>query len=410
MESIIIHIDLDSFFASVEQEYNLAFRNKPLGVTATNGRTCIIASSREAKLLGIKTGTRSWEAKRLCPKIIFTPADFVKYWEISKKFLNICKDYSPYVELFSIDEVFIDITKTIHLFGNVDKVVLEIKKRVRKELGECITVSVGISHNKLLSKLASGIKKPDGFFKITKEDIDGVYSSCRLTDICGIGDAMAKRLSKLGIYNLLTIRKVPDEILVKEFGNSYTIFLKKVAYGLDDSEVVPYTFLPEIKSISRDYCLPKNEYSKKVIMDNIYELSEEIGIKLRRLSKKAKTISLSLRGEENISFQKTYALYFDRGTVIFNLLESLLSSNINFTKTSFVRQISVSVSSLEDNINLPQSFFDIKYQRVQETIDLINDRFGDHTIRNGTLLYADKLTTVPNGYLADKYERVKLAR
>ncbi len=154
MDKIILHIDFDSFFASVEQQFNPLLRNKPLGVTATNGRTCIIASSREAKRLGIKTGTRSYEAFKICPKLSLVPANFVKYFEISKKFLKICQNFSPEVELFSIDEVFMDITLTNHLFGGPCKMIEKIKKEIKEKIGEYITVSVGISYNKLLAKLA----------------------------------------------------------------------------------------------------------------------------------------------------------------------------------------------------------------------------------------------------------------
>ncbi len=157
MNRIILHIDFDSFFASCEQQFNPAWRGKPIGVTATNGRTCIIAASREAKKLGIKSPSRVWEAQQIVPDFIAVPAHFDQYWEISKKFIAIAKDYSPYVEVFSLDEVFIDVTKTAHLFGGVESLIQQIKERLAREVGPYITVSVGISHNKLLAKLASGL-------------------------------------------------------------------------------------------------------------------------------------------------------------------------------------------------------------------------------------------------------------
>src|SRR3990172_11261127 len=127
----VLHIDFDSFFASCEQQFNPLLRNKPLGVTATNGRTCIIASSREAKRLGIKTGARTYEALGICPTLNLAPANFVKYLEISKKFLKICQNFSPDVELFSIDEVFMDVTLTSHLFNGVYKMIEKIKKEIK---------------------------------------------------------------------------------------------------------------------------------------------------------------------------------------------------------------------------------------------------------------------------------------
>src|SRR3989338_1715729 len=174
MEKIILHIDFDSFFASCEQQDNPDLRNKPLGVTATNGRTCIIASSREAKRLGIKTGTRTYEALEICPDLKLVAANFIKYFEVSKKFLKICRNFSPSVELFSIDEVFMDVTLTNHLFNGVYNMIKLIKQEIKEKIGEYITVSIGISHNRLLAKLASGLNKPDGIFEITKNNLEQV--------------------------------------------------------------------------------------------------------------------------------------------------------------------------------------------------------------------------------------------
>ncbi|MEK7502179.1 MAG: hypothetical protein AAB609_01490 [Patescibacteria group bacterium] len=409
----IIHIDFDSFFASVEQQYNPNLRGKPMGVTAANGRTCIIASSREAKKLGIKTGARSWEAQKICPDVKLVPADFVKYFEVSKKFLNICKDYSPLVELFSIDEVFMDITPTVHLFNGADGIISIIKKRIKEEIGEYITASIGISYNKLLAKLASGLKKPDGVFEIKPEDLNKVYKSAKLTDICGIGERIKDRLNKIGVTTFPHLRSISYDRLVLEFGKAEARFLKNISEGLDDSSIISYTAPPSVKSIGRNYCLPQNEYDKRKILQNTYELLEEISIKLRRLNKKARTLGFSLRGNIDIHKRKTYSFYFDDSKEVFHLFKSLLGDDkeMFFAKDSYIRQISVWVSNLEEKENLPLSLFDSsKKNSLMSAIDSINDRFGDHTIRNGFLLYADKLTTVPNGYLADRYERIKLAK
>lgn len=411
----ILHIDFDSFFASVEQQFDPQLRNRPLGVTATNGRTCIIASSKEAKRLGIGTGSRTYEAKKICPDLILVPADFVKYFEVSKKFINICKDYSPLVELFSIDEVFIDLTSTFHLFDSDPYHVISIiKKRIREEIGEYITASFGISYNKLLAKLASGLKKPNGVFEIKPRDLDKVYKSAKLTDICGIGERIADRLNKIGVTTILDLRNISGDRLIAEFGKAEAQFLRNISEGKDDSQVILYTLSPDVKSIGRNYCLPQNEYDKRKILQNTYELWEEISIKLRRLNKKARTLGFSFRGNIDIHKRKTYNFYFDDSKEIFNLFKSLIAEDNNAfdLKDSYVRQVSVWVSNLEEKENLPLSLFDDNFRRKRllETIDSINNRFGDHTIRNGFLLYAEKLTTVPNGYLGDRYERTKLAK
>jgi len=413
MDRVILHIDFDSYFASCEQQFNPLLRGKPIGITAQNGRTCIIAASREAKKLGVKSPSRTFDALEIVPTMVFVPAHFEKYWEITQKFLDICKDYSPYVELFSLDEVFMDITRTQNLFGGKYELINKIKERIKAEIGEFITVSVGISHNKLLAKLGSRLKKPNGLFEITKENLEQVYATCKLTDICGIGERMAKRLNRLGIYTLLELKNSNKEQLRAEFGRVYSLFLRNIALGFDDASVTPYYEEQKTKSIGRNYCLPENEYNKRAIFQNIYELCEEVGIKLRRLGKSAKTAGIYLGGSKNIGVRKTASDYFDSGKDLYKILTDILNKN-NFTleDKDYIRRISIWVGNLEDKENLTLSLFDEdnKKKNISKTVDGINERFGDHTIRNGFLLYSPNLKTVPNGWMADKYERLKLSK
>ncbi|KKQ74125.1 MAG: polymerase IV protein [Candidatus Woesebacteria bacterium GW2011_GWB1_38_5b] len=426
MNRVILHIDFDSYFASCEQQFDERLRGRPIGVTATNGRTCIIAASREAKEFGVKSVTRVWEARKVCPQIITVPAYFEKYWEITQKFLNICKDYSPYVELFSLDEVFIDITSTQNLFGGKYKIVQTIKKRIEKEIGEYITVSVGLSHNKLLAKLASGLDKPNGFVEINKDNVWEIYKKAKLTDICGIGERIAIRLNKIGIFSLLDLQKAKIEMLEEEFGKVYSQILKNIGMAEDNSSVVPYYAEVETKSVGRSYCLPKNEYNQRLILQNIFELSEEVGIKLRRLNKKARTVGLYLTGENVYHGRKTITTHIDSGREIFNLCKilydewglgncSICGKNCEPTCPKrcerMVRQMGVWAGNLEDSQNLTLSLFDNAYKnpKVQKAMDEINDRFGDHTIRNGFVWDSPNLKTVPNGYMADRFERKKLS-
>ncbi|MBI4097250.1 MAG: DNA polymerase IV [Candidatus Levybacteria bacterium] len=415
MQRTILHIDFDSFFASVEQQYHPAFRNRPLGVTATNGRNCIIASSREAKRVGIGTGSRVHEAKKICPALALTPADFVTYWEISKKFIAICKDYSPDVEVFSIDELFMDVALAAHLFGGVYPLVTDLKKRIKQEIGDYITVSIGISYNKLLAKLASGLRKPNGVVEIKPYQVEQFYKIAKLTDVCGIGERIKVRLEAMGIYTLLHLRKAPLPALIAEFGNVQGHILKNIGFGIDESEIIPYTQEPEVKSVGRNYCLPHNEYDKRIVLQEVYELCEEVGIKLRRLHKKARTVGFSLRGQEILSGRKTFNYHFNTGKDIFEACFFLLYKDTPCTRSildkGYIRQISVWAANLVDEYAVPRPLlpFDNHWNTLAQVIDSINEKFGDHTIRNGFLLYADKLTTVPNGYMADKYERTKLA-
>ncbi|HEX8931528.1 MAG TPA: DNA polymerase IV, partial [Patescibacteria group bacterium] len=392
MQRLILHIDFDSFFASVEQQDNPLYRNRPIGVTATHGRTCIIAASREAKKMGVKSPSRTVEAKKICPAIIFVPAHFVRYWEISKKFIKICDEFSPTVEIFSIDEVFMDVTLTAKLFGGVEGLIQKLKQRLREEIGEYITASVGISHNKLLAKLASGINKPNGIFQITHENLSTVYRSAKLTDICGIGFRIEKRLNNLGIYNLLQLQKASLSALSAEFGQVEGEFLHKVGLGFDDTQVLPYAQSPEVKSVGRQYCLPQNEYDQRRVLQNIYELCEEIAIKLRRLNKKARTVGIYLGGNKNVYGRQTVTRYLNTGKAIFEICQSVLSQDSLLVIPTYVRRIGISVSNLVNKNAVPAPLFlrEQKEEKINQIIDKVNAKFGDHTIRNGFLLYADK--------------------
>lgn len=414
MQRIILHIDFDSFFASVEQHDYPRLLGIPIGVTAANSRTAIIAASVEAKRLGVKGGSSSKDAFQVCPNLLLVPAHFPRYFEISKKFLQICRLYSPYIEVFSIDELFMDVTQTVKLFGSVESLVAKLKAQIQKEIGEHITVSVGVSYNKLLAKLASGMNKPNGMFVITKENLEHVYETTALTDICGIGPRIEGRLHMLGIDTLFKLRQVSFEQLRAEFGAHEAKFLKNVAWAQDETEVVHFGHAPEVKSVGRNYCLPKNEYNQRVILQNIFELSEEIGIKLRRLNKKARTVGLSLRGTMSMHGRQTSTIYMDKGKELFEVC-LLLYNKWQWgqgEQSGMVRQISVWVSGLVDDDKVQHSLFDGNYKndKLTKTIDSINERFGNHTIRNGFLLYSDKLTTVPNGFLADKWDRIQLTK
>jgi DNA polymerase-4 len=412
MQKTILHIDFDSYFASCEQQFNIKLRNKPIGVTAQNGRTCIIAASREAKKLGVRSPSRTYEALRIIPNMLFVPAHFERYWEITQQFLNICKDFSPYVELFSLDEVFMDVTPTQNLFGGKYQLIEKIRERIKTEIGEYVTVSVGISHNKLLAKLASGINKPNGCLEITRKNIWQIYAKVKLTDFCGIGRRIEKRLNRIGIHTPLDLHSTPLEVLTEEFKDVEGHFLKQLGDGEDDSTVIPYYFPSETKSIGRNYCLPQNQYDRRLVMQNVYELCEEVMLKLRKLGKKAKTVGIYLGGSKNVHGRKSIKQYFDSGQEMFNLCQKILAANdFCFRRNDYVRRISVWVGNLQEASNLEQPLFDFdaRKNQVVKTVDKINEKFGDHTIRKGFLLHADELTTVPNGFMADRYERQKLA-
>src|SRR5574337_960084 len=186
---IIMHIDMNAFFASVEQQNNPALRGKPIAVIGSQERTVITTSSYEARAYGVKTGMTKYEAKRLCPHIILVAGNTNRYTDTCRRLVEIYRQYTPIVEVYSIDEAFLDITGSIPLFGGAGIIARKIKKDIRERLGR-LTCSIGIAHNKLLAKLAGNMKKPDGLVIISQENLEKLLEQLPVKELWGIGSRL----------------------------------------------------------------------------------------------------------------------------------------------------------------------------------------------------------------------------
>ena len=193
MPRTIIHLDMNAFFASVEQQCNPALRGKPIAVVGRGSRTVVTTASYEARAFGVKTGMNTFEAKRQCPHIIFVEGNNRRYTDTCAGFTAICREFTPLVEVFSIDEVFMDVTGSLNLFGPARDIVREIKQQIKNRYG--LTCSAGIAPNKLLAKLASDREKPDGLVEIAPDTVAPFLEDLPAGELCGIG---AKTQWKLG--------------------------------------------------------------------------------------------------------------------------------------------------------------------------------------------------------------------
>ena len=195
---VIMHVDMDAFFASVEQRANPALAGRPLVVCGAGERTVVTTASYEARPYGIRSGMPLFEAKRRCPDLLCARADIPKYVDASIRVLDILQEFTPDVEVYSIDEAFLDITGSLLLFAGVEGIARMIKKRIREELG--LTCSIGIAPNKLLAKLAGGMDKPDGLKIIRQEDIPLLLEDLPVEQMWGIGPRLAKHLNDCLLY------------------------------------------------------------------------------------------------------------------------------------------------------------------------------------------------------------------
>jgi DNA polymerase-4 len=406
---------MDSFFASVEQQANPKLVGRPIGVIKSEGRSCIIAASKEAKKLGIKTGTSTYEARKTYPKIIFVPANFDKYFWVTQKFIEICSRYSADLEVFSIDELFLDVTLTQALFGGVLGIVKGVKEALREEAGEYITCSIGISYNRLLAKLASDINKPNGVFEINKENRDEVLFSRKLSDVCGLGQRLEARLLNAGITNFRTLREVPEPCLKASFGPFWSVELKKISYGEDDSLLTRVGDIPKAKSVSRTCTLHQNTRDLRVVKATLRNLCEEAAFKTREMAMMGRMVGLNIRGERcemcrevrvrNGDFRhKTLRLHIDTGKELYDVIWRLYQE---MKWSGSVRFLGVWLSLLKPKKDLTLSLFpeEKKKENLVSAMDSVNKKYGELTVYPGSILFGEKFKSELNGFLGDKAYR-----
>ncbi len=391
--STILHVDMNSYFATAEQQANPYLRGKPVGIIKAVGRGCVIAASVEAKTFGVKTGTTVWEAKKLCPQIILVPSDMDKYFAITQGLINITADYSPTVEIFSIDEMFLDVTATQALFpGQALGMALEIKQRVKEDLGDWLKCSVGISFTKLLAKLASEMHKPDGLTWFTPDDYLDRTVNAKVEDVCGIGYSRTHYLHQRGAYTLGQARRLPN--LPPEI---YDLVWLKIA-----DELVTIQDLDPAKSVSRTFTTFSEVNSQIQIRNLVRNLVEEACAKLREMNMAGRTLGLSLSSNGNGFWNRqTLKSPTADGKIIFDVIWSSFAKATEGQEIT-VRQAGVWISSLTWDWQLPLWG---KRREVLQAVDQINDKFGLFTVYPAQLLGNTLIRPEVTGYLGDKYYR-----
>jgi DNA polymerase-4 len=374
----VMLVDMNSFFASVEQQANPHLRGQPVGVCASVHRTsCIIAASKEAKKLGIKTGTLVYKAQKICPKIILLEAEPEKYREVNHRINKIFFDYTSAVEGYSIDESFLNF-KDSKL--NPLVVGAEIKQRIREEVGEWLTCSIGIGENKFLAKLAADMQKPDGLTVIWRDQLRQIYTQKKLSDLWGIGRGWTKRLEKLGITNPAQILDYSVENLMALFGKSgFDLWLR--VSGLEESEVSVEEDAP--KSFGHSWVLNFRTTRKDKLESVVMRLAEKAARRMRKEGFIAAEIYLSVLLVDGSYFGKSKKLkfYIETGSELYTEAMKIWQA-WDFNKE--VMHIAVGFRTLSSKVN-QLSLFQDKNSLLVPTLDRINDKYGEFTIRPALL-------------------------
>ncbi|HEY3307252.1 MAG TPA: DNA polymerase IV [Desulfuromonadaceae bacterium] len=384
MNRTILHIDMNAFFASVEQAANPALQGKPIAVVGSGGRTIVTTSSYEARAFGVKTGMAVWEAKRCCPSLILVIGDNRKYQHTSTQIMEIFRDYTPEVEVFSIDEAWMDVTGSINLFGSAENIAYQIKARIRHQFN--ITCSIGIAPNKLLSKLASDMQKPDGLTVISPEDVGRIMERMPVGALCGIGKNTVRQLKIMGINTCGELGRCDEGRLTRRFG-IIGRRLMQMGRGKDGSAVIPFGEEDEVKSVGHSSTLEQDIDNPQEIRRFLLQLSEMVGSRARRYNVSGKTVTLYVRYADfftSFGKQTTLKNYINLSDEIYKTALSILDS-VELEQP--VRLMGVRLSNLKQQAaQLPLFEDERKKLFATQAMDKVNSKFGSMSVTFGSLL------------------------
>ncbi len=376
----IMLLDMNSFFASVEQQANPRLRGKPVGVCASLHKTsCLIAASKEAKKMGIKTGTLIWKAQKICPDIVLVESEPEKYREVNRRMNRILDDYSDRIEHYSIDESFLDLSES--QISPVQAGV-EIKRRIRDEVGEALTCSIGIAQNKFMAKLAADMQKPDGLAVVWREQLPEIYKRKKLSDLWGVARGWERRLARLGIASPLDVLHYPLANLMAAYGKPGYYIWNRIN-GLEIDEICSDEDPP--KSFGHSWVLNFRSTDKQKIAPVIMRLAEKAARRMRREDFKAQGIYLTIRMADGTGYHQSKKLHRDIETGSGLYEEALMIwKNWRFhSEVAFVACGFFELSQRTDQLSL----FGKTEKNLNDSLDLINDKYGEFTIRPGLLVH-----------------------
>jgi len=285
----IIHIDMDAFYASVEQRDNEALRGKPIAVGYSEARGVVAAASYEARKYGVRSAMPSVTAKKKCPHLIFVPARFDVYHEVSRQIREIFLEHTDFVEPLSLDEAFLDVTQNHQQNPSASLIAKEIQQKIREVTG--LTASAGVSYNKFLAKIASDYKKPNGFFVIPPDKAETFIESLKVEQFFGVGKVTAQKMHENGIYTGYDLKQRSEVELVRLFGKAGQTYYQN-ARGIDNREVEPNRIT---KSISNETTFLEDKTDVTLLTVELYHLAKEVFERFSEEQFYGKTITVKIK-------------------------------------------------------------------------------------------------------------------
>ena len=390
-DRVILHCDCNNFFASVESIEHPEFKTVPLAVAGDPSQRhgIILAKNELAKSFGVKTAEPIWQARQKCPDLLLVPPHHERYEEVSRRINAIYRTYTDLVEPFSVDESWLDVTGSRKLFGDGKTIADRLRRQVRQEIG--VTISVGVSYNKIFAKLGSDYKKPDATTVILRDDIPRIVWPLPVGDLFGVGNRTGSELIRLGFRTIGDLASADPDFLTRVFGKMGQT-LSLYARGLDDSPVRPDR--EPVKSVGNGVTYPKDLLGAAEIYPRILELSDSVASRLRKEGKKGRTVQISVKDPmlAVVQRQKKLSAPTHLAKEIAAAAMELLEANWNLV-SSPVRALTVTVSDLCDADEIPVQYSLIpsegemrseKQEKIELAMDHLRDRYGKKIISFGS--------------------------
>jgi DNA polymerase-4 len=379
----ILHVDMDAFYASVEERDNPKLKGKAV-VVGMGKRGVVSAANYEARKFGIRAAMPIYKAKALAPHAVFIAPNMARYTQVSEQVMEIFEDVTPYVEPISLDEAFLDVTGARRLLGSGQEIADQIRKRVEKELE--ITCSVGIAHNKFIAKIASGHCKPNGVLEVDPEKMLEFLHPLAANEIWGVGPKTNELLEKMGLFTIADIANTPRTTLVRVLGQANGSSLYELAWGRDYRDVVTEHIE---KSISASQTFDVDLYQQEEILKEFLRLTEKSADRMRGKGLATNTISIKVRFTDfkTISRSKTLDLPTTGTQEIFEVAKALYLG-LNLDRV-LIRLVGVSLDSLVENDDVKQMVLGERtssWQQADRAIDRVKAKFGRASLRPARLV------------------------
>ena len=383
-ESTILHVDLDAFFASVEERDNPALKGKAV-VVGTGIRGVVSAANYEARKFGIHAAMPVGRAKRLAPHAIFVPPNMSRYSEVSSHIMEIFRSVTPLVEPLSLDEAFLDVTGAKRLLGDGREIAKQIRAKV--EASEGITCSVGIATTKFIAKLASGRCKPNGMLEIASDRVLEFLHPLPVNAIWGVGPKTNEELLKLGLQTVADIANTPRQTLIRALGEAAGASLYELSWGRDYRDVEP---VEVDKSISAVETFDADTEDQEIVLRELLRLTEKATYRMREKDFSARTISIKVRFADfkTITRSKTVPLAISATHEVYEVVKTLFIA-LKLDRAR-IRLVGVSLDGLEDGIDGTEQLVlgerENGWRQATAAIDKASARFGQGSVRPARLL------------------------